>query len=173
MFGLRRAKLSAWYELKLFFESPTVWDGTPFTVYGREEMDDAVSSLTRPFVFLLSSRVMFETRHLPVVVIETMFSLADFEMGNDKGICQLELHVFGRSEAERDDIAGAIIANVNAIRIRDFTTGGYPVLSTEQIEAGGGGYWTILQPDISTDVAIEGTLAQWNLLRTGFWVDIV
>lgn len=172
MFPIREARLSIWYELKLLFESAAVW-GTAFTVYGKDDMRSSVALLTRPFVFLLDSRILFETEHLPVVVIEAEFDTEDFELGNSKGFCHFQLHVFGRSRGERDDISGGIVANLTSVRIRDFDTAGYPVQSTEQLEVDGQGrYWTVMHPDISTEVAIEGTLANWDILSSQFWVTL-
>jgi len=171
LFAIREARLSIWKTLKNFFEDDSIWSPA-FNVYGIGDMGKESTSLTRPFVFLLDSRILFETKHLPLVIIDAEFAIKAFELGtNPWGLCRGELHVFGRTRGERDDLVGAIIKHVTEITLYDFDTEPPTVTGTaELVPDSDGVYWRQVHNDISTEVAMEQSLANWDTLSFTFYV---
>lgn len=167
MYELRQARLSVWYTLKTFFEDAMLWS-PPYTVYGLDDMALAESALaTRPYIFILDGRKLFETQHLPLIVVDMGFADAAMELGGDDWLaCAVGLHIFGRNAAERDDIAGAIRKHIKSIALRDFEDSSRPVVDTRQLEQS----WAFSYPDLTTKLAVEATLAQWITMASAFLI---
>lgn len=139
--------------------------GTPYTIYGETEVRDKDFNGQRPFLVILDARVLFETRHLPLIVIEMDAMVDGLELGRDSLRFAVELHIFGRNRGERDDIAAAIIEYQDLdIIIYDYS-GDTPVpIGVTQIDQP----WDMTYIDVSTDLAVEGSLANWTMMTASF-----
>lgn len=171
MLEIREAQLSLRQDLEDIFTSGSILPKA-FNVYGETEMRDDAHSPARPFIYLMDSWVLFAPRHLPVIAIETDWDTKSFEIGNrDQGICIANLHVFGRNNAERDDLTSAIIKGLTEVHIRDFDTVGHPIIHTSPlIEQAGGRIWIIRSRTVGQEEAFESTLLHWRQLTCQFWV---
>lgn len=169
---IREARLSVEKTLKDHFENVANWNPA-FNIYSVEDMDSISSALTRPFIFIIDSYIMFEMKHLPTIVIECNVGLDVIGLSEKASNCDLQLNIFGRSRGERDDIAGDIIENITAIKIYDFDPT-VPVLAETQnlIAANGSRIWEHGNQDITTSVAIEETLGNWSVLSSRFLMNI-
>jgi hypothetical protein len=165
--SVRKIKLSVLKQLTDLFGSGTLMD-VEYNVYGEA---DKTSTLERPYVFLLDFGVPFSIQHLPFVVIQTVVSVMPFQMGSDAFFCDLALHVFGRSRAERDDISSAIMETIQHIQIVDFDKVALPVVGTVSInDETTGATWTNVTQALPFAEQVEASLANWNSLTTQFWV---
>ncbi|MFA5937407.1 MAG: hypothetical protein WC822_06055, partial [Candidatus Paceibacterota bacterium] len=136
MYALREAKLSIHRTLKDMFEDTTIWGTTPFTVYGKDEMKDTTKNpaLSNVRVFLLMNRMLIPVKYAPAVIIDARFRTTPFEMGSVPwGYCDFALHIFGRTNGESDDLAGAIMKNVTLISLRDFDVAAQTLVKTVEL----------------------------------------
>jgi len=171
MLKVRTIRSSVYKTLYSFFTNSTIWTPSTYTVYGVDDMSKSVSALTAPYVFLLSNNRFLKTRHLPAVVINMAFSRASIELGNANWwFASLMLSVFGKNSAEKDDIASSIVENIETIDIYDFTTDPATISSTVQLEPSGVSYWSLVDINVPTELAVEQTLANGMALTSGFLV---
>jgi hypothetical protein len=171
MYFVRRAKLNLDRTLKAFFEDASFWNNA-FTVYGFSDMSLPEASLTRPCVFILDAGINFRVRHLPTIVIYSIAEPRDYDLGRKLALCQFSYNVYGRTRGERDDLAGSIMVGISQINIHDFDTVGEPIDDTrELVPDDSGGYWNHDMGDISNELAIDATLANWTSVSSMFWMD--
>jgi len=170
MFEIREARLSLKADIEDIFTSGSVLSEV-YNVYGEAQLRDTSFVPTRPFVYLLDSGIMFESQHLPAIVLETEYRKASFELGNPaQGRCMPEIHVFGRNRGERDDLAGAIMNDLTVVHIRDFDTVGHPIQHTSPlVPIVGNDVWIAQNASIGQESAFEGSLRNWVVLSCAFW----
>jgi hypothetical protein len=157
----RNIRLSALKTLTDFFTSGDVFK---FNTYFEADLRNPDFVGVRPFIMLLDSRVIFETRHLPLIVIECNSANLTFEMGDSALRTVVNLHVYGRSRGERDDIASSVMQYVQDVTIWDFSGDSPNYLGEAPIDMG----WEERHMTIDTNAAIEGSLLNWTTLTASF-----
>lgn len=96
------------------FSSPPAEMGwsQSFNVYDLDELGNADFSPTRPFVFVIDAFVEPTISRVPMVIVNPIYDFKSFQLGaRSGGAIELELHCFGKTKAERDDLA-TVLANV-------------------------------------------------------------
>jgi|WetSurMetagenome_2_1015567.scaffolds.fasta_scaffold477073_2 hypothetical protein len=169
MKALRQIRLSVWRTLSDGFTAGTFL-GTAYNVYGEADLRAGTEPVF-PYVYILDFGVVFEPKHLPVVMLQTEHHKRSLEMGvNTWYLNVLALHVFGRDRGERDDIAGAIVETVDSITLRDFAQNSQPSVGTALLEPDDNGdVWVVQQGEMPYDVRMEGSLTNWNTCVCQFW----
>ena len=139
-------------------------------VYGEQEMRNvALGSFTgaAPFVFLVDSFVSPTETTLPFIVLEvTNIRRVPYELGNDGTGREITtfVHIFGRSRAERDDIASYFQDYIGrSIPYNDYTSGSATPM-TYPIQRVGGGIEVSYAPPVTDQQLQEHSLANWNIL---------
>ncbi len=169
---IREGRKSVAKTLEDHFINVANWNPA-FNIYDSEDMKSGKSDLTRPFIFIIDSFIMFEMKHLPVIVIECDAEVSSIGLSEKAAYFDLNLHIFGQSRGERDDLAGDIMKNITAISIYNFDPT-VPVLVETQnlIARSGTEIWKLDNPDITTEVAIEETLGNWTVISSRFMMNI-
>jgi len=107
----REIRLSIHDRLVTMFELPDAASGlTAYNVYDEDEYRDDTHVEVFPFVYIVDSNILPVATKLPLIVIEVQrYRKQSFEMGNRSGReVRAFIHVFGRTRADRDDMAGFI-----------------------------------------------------------------
>ena len=169
---IREGRKSVAKTLEDHFINVANWNPA-FNIYGVEDMKLEEDDLTRPFIFIIDSFIMFQMKHLPTIAIECDVEVGAIGLSEKAAYFDLNLHVFGQSRGERDDLAGDIMKNITAISIYNFDPT-VPVLVETQnlIARSGTEIWKLDNPDITTEVAIEETLGNWTVISSRFMMNI-
>jgi hypothetical protein len=140
-------------------------------VYGEAEMRQVTNGTLTPtgnYVFLVDSFISPTQTTLPFVVMEiTSIRRIPYELGNDGAGREITtfVHVFGRSRAERDDIASYFQDNIGrSIPYNDYTSGS-AVAQTYPIQRTGEGIDVSYAPPVTDEQLQEHSLANWNILN--------
>mgnify|MGYP001615881445 FL=1 len=152
------------------FESPDAGSGlTAYNVYNETEYRDDTHVEAFPFVYIIDSDILPVITKLPLIVIEVLrYRKESFELGNRSGRqIRVYLHVFGRTRADRDDMAGFIADYFgNSLSIKTYTQS-VPA-GTEVEKALVGDRIDVEQMSISGPVEgrdmveIGGSILNWN-----------
>ena len=174
MFAIREARLSLRKEISDLFSTAATFgdDGTAFNIYGEENLRDGAHAVHRPFLFLLDSFVSFQAEHLPVIVLETEMDSTPLQLGTDPTLLVFaNIHIFGRTRGERDDMAGAIWENIKSVEIRDFDVDAETVQFTSPLmPISGENYWHIADsPPPSQELRMESSLLNWIIMSCSFY----
>lgn len=141
-------------------------------VYGEQEMRNrALGSFTAsgsaPYAFLVDSFVSPTETTLPFVVLEVSnIRRVPYELGTDGAGREITtfVHIFGRSRAERDDIASYFQDNIGrSIPYNDYTSGSATPM-TYPIQRVGEGIEVSYAPPVTDQQLQEHSLANWNIL---------
>jgi len=139
-------------------------------VYSEQDMRNAaLGSFTgvAPFVFLVDSFVSPTETTLPFIVLEvTNIRRVPYELGNDGAGREITtfVHIFGRSRAERDDIASYFQDNIGrSMPYNDYTSGSATPM-TYPIQRVGEGIEVSYAPPVTDQQLQEHSLANWNIL---------
>lgn len=151
-----------------FLDPPTAmpWSRA-LNVYGIVQMLDVTFTPTEPFVFVIAAHAEPTPTRIPMVVIDPIIRLVSPQLGSRGGAeISLQLHCWGRTRAERDDIA-TMLANVYAGKtgrtssipiwtsLSDTTTAGTAqVTSTVAVSF----------PTAGDSLSAEGTLRNWTVV---------
>jgi len=162
VFAPRQIRKSVRKNLSDLFEDVTKWL-TPFNVYDDDDMK-AGTTPTRPAIYILDFGNLFETKHLPAVVVNPGFQHHPGELGNRWSRCNLELSCFGRTLDEADDVAGAIMNNLTSWSIYSWTTGTSVLQGTTQNDT----EWMMEYVPVGTEFEREGTFDNWVAISCGF-----
>jgi len=167
---IREARLSLRSDISDIFTSGSVLS-TAYNVYDESYLR-AGTTPTFPFVYLLDSWIIFETKHLPVIVLETDYDKEPFELGSQPiGTCYARIYIFADSRGKRDDMAGAIVQDLTAVHIRDFDVAGNTIQSTSPLmPVGGRKVWTTSDVPVPQELAFEKTLLNGRLMECAFLV---
>lgn len=170
MFEIREARLSLKRDIQDIFTSGSIFSEV-YNIYGEDDLRDKTTP-TFPYVYLMDSWVIFEANNLPVIVLETDYDMEEFQLGsNPMGYCKAYTYVFGKDRGERDDIAGAIMRNVNQVNVRDFDTAGYPIQDTQPLlPFAGKKVWIARDIPVPQELAFEQTLLNCKQLECHFLV---
>lgn len=146
-----------------------------YTIYGESDMRNESLVLSQPFMFVLDYGVIYEHRHLPVILVQTETSKRAFELGTLASYqANLALHVIGRSRGERDSLASQIIEDVDSLKLYRYVSSGSKVQVAERrLEPDRlGDIWTVAgrSQELAPEEARAGTLLNWTQLATRFWV---
>lgn len=151
-----------------FLDPPTAmgWSRA-FNVYSIVQMLDSTLITNEPYVFVIASHAEPLHSRIPMVVIDPVIHLRSPQLGSRGGAeISLQLHCWGRTRAERDDIA-TMLANVYAGKterasaipiwtsLADTTTAG-----TAQVTS----IVTVTFPSAGDSLASEGTLRNWTIV---------
>ena len=121
----REIRLSIHDRLVTMFELPDAASGlTAYNVYDEDEYRDDTHVEVFPFVYIVDSNILPVATKLPLIVIEVQrYRKQSFEMGNRSGReVRAFIHVFGRTRADRDDMAGFIADYFgNSLSIKTYT----------------------------------------------------
>jgi hypothetical protein len=168
MRALRQIRLSAWREISDGFTGGSFM-GTAYNVYGENDLRAGTTPVF-PYVYILDFGIVFEPKHLPVVMLQMEHHKRGIELGTNTWYLNiLALHVFGRDRGERDEISGAIVETVDSITLRDFDQESQTSVGTALLESDDNGdIWVAQQGDMPYDARIEGTLSNWNTLVCQF-----
>jgi len=168
---IREARLSLRSDISDIFTSGSVLS-TAYNVYDESYLR-AGTTPTFPFVYLLDSWIIFETKHLPVIVLETDYARELFQLGSvATGYCSARIYIFADSRGKRDDMAGAIISSINSINVRDFDTDNNDIQNTPPLEPiSGKRIWTATDVPVPQELAFEKTLLNGMLLECRFRMD--
>lgn len=141
-------------------------------VYGEKDMRDVALGTLNPsglFVFLVDSFISPTDTTLPFIVLEVnSIQHIVWELGSEeaRGI-RTYIHVFGKSRAERDDIAAYLQNNIGrSISYNDYSTGtpvpqAYPI---ERVTDDGSGIEINYAPPVTDEQLQERSLANWAIL---------
>lgn len=173
MFEIREARLSLKRDIRDIFTSGSIFSEV-YNIYGENDLR-AGTTPTFPYLYLMDSWVIFETNHLPVIVIETDYEMTEFQLGSYPfGYCMGYVYIFGKDRGQRDDFAAAIMRNINQVHIRDFDTAGYPIQDTVHLLAfSGRRHWIARDIPVPQELAFEGTLLNCKQLECHFYTEDV
>lgn len=132
-------------------------------VYG--EADLLANTIpTFPFVYLLDFGIVFEKKHLPVIISQPVVMKIPLGMGEWGWYVDLQLHIFAASRGQRYQLSGSIMEHTNAFDIYNFTVPASPTLIEQvQLET-----WLETYQAIPVSASVEGSLANWVTLSTNF-----
>lgn len=165
MLLFRNVTLSVRQAVSDLFANPPTGLTNPYSVYGEDRFIDETFQPTRPYLWLLESRVPPRETRLPMVIIERAPTLSsEFEMGNREGSLQVvNLHVFARSRGERDDLAAFLYENLKALTVFDFSSQPpTPRYRVDVLSRASG------SNSVAPDLGLEGALANWETVRIEF-----
>ncbi len=170
MFEIREARLSLRSDISDIFTSGSVLSEV-FNVYDEDYLRAGTTPVF-PFIYLLDSWIIFEPKHLPVIVLETDYDKDPFELGNEPiGTCMAMIFCFDDSRGGRDDLAGAILQDLTGVNIRDFDASGNPIQSSSPLmPIRGRSIWKTSQVPVPQELAFEKTLLYGRLLECAFLV---
>ena len=80
MFEIREARLSLRSDISDIFTSGSVLSSA-YNVYDEGYLREGTTPVF-PFIYLLDSWIIFETKHLPVIVLETDYDRELFQLGS-------------------------------------------------------------------------------------------
>lgn len=111
--------------LKALFESPPAESVlSAFNVYSEEDMRNANKGSFRPtppFIFITDARIAPTLAQLPFIAIDATPRKAQFQLGDRRGrLVSADLHIFGRSRGERDDLGSFIADYLTVISVKNY-----------------------------------------------------
>lgn len=172
----RLLRISVKESLKTLFESPPAESGlSAFNVYSETDMrnmNKGTFSPTAPYIFITDSRIAPTTAQLPFIAIDATPTKRPFEMGNERGrTIAVDLHIFGKSRGERDDLASFIADYLKAITVKNYNSSGSylghaagATMCTGEITE----EMSMSYMQISEDESLEGSLENWTILNFEF-----
>lgn len=164
MFAIRNTRKSVIANIAAVFENDA-WFTNPFNIYYDDDLKDQTVPV-RPGLFILNFGLLWEVKHLPVVVVNPSFGRRAHELGTTWGVCSLELHVLGRTRDEADEIAGAIMHHIDEWTMYDYSTGTPVVKGVTRNEKD----WEQEYVPVGTEFEREGTFGNWEVLTCRFLV---
>lgn len=172
----RCLRISVKETIKSLFEGPPTESGlSAFNVYSETDMRDMNKGKLMPeapYIFITDSRIAPTTAQLPFIAIDATPSKEPFELGNEQGRrIAVDLHIFGKSRGERDDLASFIADYLKTITIENHNSSGsylgYAAGATmcvgEIVSDAKMSYM-----DISEEESLEGSLENWTILNFEF-----
>lgn len=159
MKALRILHDSAVLAVKAVLEDPEEWP-QPFTVLTEEEMRAGISP-SRPFVYLLRPYTPFTLEHLPVVMVEVTGNPAEMGLGETGMRGTVNLHIFGRSWGEVEDIAWALARSIQSFQ---FVKDGQVLFTVPIVPSADGVLWVEQVVEPRGEIAEEGSLSRWLML---------
>lgn len=164
-------RISIKESLKTLFESPpaeSVLDA--FNIYSEadmREMNKGSFTPMAPFVFITDARIAPTVAQLPFIAIDAVPRRAPFQLGDRRGrMVSADLHIFGRSRGERDDLASFIadylttitVENHNEYEFMGFASGA-EMCKGEIVDE------PSMKPiSIGDEESLEGSLDNWLIL---------
>jgi len=146
--------------------------GVAYNVYGESDLRNLNLVPVFPYVYLLDFGVKFELKHVPAIIIQLVMDQQALELGTRKTYhCTLNLHIIAKDRGERDDLAFALIEDVDSFALYDYDTSDSDVVETVRLDGARGHVWTETTVDsLPTLMWQGGSLDNWTALQTGFWV---
>lgn len=134
--NLRRSVLK---HVRSLFEAPPAGTlSSAYSVYGPDDLlavqRKEQPPPARPYLYLLDAYLRPTNGDLPIVQVEVVRTRRrPFELGNQRGRwTDVQLHVWGRSRGERDDLGSFLADNLGAaIPIYTFPTSGSTAVFSE------------------------------------------
>lgn len=163
VYAPRNVRKSVIENLATLFADGSKLVGGAFNIYYDADMQ-AGTEPTRPGIFILNFGNLFETKHLPAIVVLPSFRHMAMELGNRWGHCDLVLHIFGRTLDEADDVAGAIMRYISDWTMYEYATGSAVAVGGTPID----GEWAMEYVPLSTEFEQEGTFDNWVALSCSF-----
>jgi len=157
VYAPRNVRKSIIKNLATLFGDATKWT-SKFNVYYDADMQ-AGTTPTRPAVYILNFGNLFETKHLPAIVVLPSFRHRAHELGSRWGHCDLELHVFGRTLDE-----AAIMHHISSWTMYDYASGS----ASEQGGTSIDGDWAMVYVPLGTEFEREGTFDNWAAISCSF-----
>lgn len=129
----RLHRLSIKESLKSLFENPPAESGlSAFNVYSEADMRDMNKgkfSPEAPHLFITDAPISPTLAQLPFIGIIAASKKESFELGNPQGRrVSADLHIFGRSRGERDDLSSFIADYLKSVTVKnhnDYTFMGF------------------------------------------------
>lgn len=165
--NLRVVRKSIVESVTAHFEAPPTAIGwsRPYNVYDIQDMANPNAVLTDPYVFVISEHAQPTPSRIPMVVVDTMFSFNEFQLGSRSG-CDVvvELWCWGRDRPERDDMA-SMLANVYAGKTNKPSAISIWTSMTSSKEASTGevSQVSVEFPTAGGALSEEGTLRNWAI----------
>jgi hypothetical protein len=168
----RNIRISIKEHVKSALEDPGVGGPSAYNVYGENSLPQRNTSFVPvfPYVFLIDSNVEPTKSDLPLIVVEVNPIIRrTTELGRQARSGELNLHIFGRSRGERDDLASYLqdwlttSGSGHTLSIKDYTAGaGQPVVDTGKF--GPVAVWSVLPiPEWQRE---EASLTNYNVVST-------
>jgi hypothetical protein len=136
----RNIRLSVREHFKDALENPGVGGPGAYNVYGENNLPQRNPSFEPqfPYVFLIDSNIEPTKADLPLVLVEiNPITRGTVELGLQARTADLNLHIYGRTRGERDDLASyfqdwmTTSGSGHTLSIKDYTAGaGQPVVDT-------------------------------------------
>lgn len=168
----RNIRISIREHIKDALENPGVGGPRPYNVYGENNLPQRNPSFDPqfPYVFLIDSNIEPTKSDLPLIVVElNPIRKGTVELGRRARAADLNLHIFGRTRGERDDLASyfqdwlTTSGSGHTPYVRDYTAGaGQPIVDTGMF--GEVDVWSVLPiPEWQRE---EASLTNHNVVST-------
>lgn len=167
----RLHRISIKESLKTLFETPpgeSVLEA--FNVYSEADMRNMNKGTWKPsapFVFIIDSHLAPTLAQLPFIAIDATPQKAPFQLGDRKGrMVSADLHIFGRSRGERDDLASFIADYLGSITIKNYNEYEFMGFASEAEMCKGAivGEPSMAPMSIGDEESLEGSLDNWLIL---------
>lgn len=167
----RLHRLSVKESLKSLFENPPAESGlSAFNVYSEADMRDMNKgkfSPEAPYVFITDTRIAPTAAQLPFIAIDMRPIKQPFELGNRRGRrLSADLHIFGRSRGERDDLASLIADYLTAVTVKNYNDYAFMGFAAGALMCKGAidGEPEMTPMSIGEEESLEGSLDNWLVL---------
>ena len=171
----RLHRISIKESLKALFESPPAESVlSAFNVYSEEDMRNANKGSftpTAPFIFITDARIAPTLAQLPFIAIDATVNKAPFQLGDRRGRrVSADLHIFGRSRGERDDLGSFIADYLKIISVKNYNEYEFMGFASEaEMCKGEMVDEPALAPmSIGDEESLEGSLDNWLILSFGY-----
>lgn len=155
--------------VKSLFTSPPAdmpWT-QPFNAYGIQEMANESHSPVEPYVYVVAAHPEPTASRIPMVVVDPTIRWQAYQLGGrNGGFVDLMLHCWGRTRAERDDMA-TLLANVYAGRTSKIPSVSIWTSMSDATEATVATVTTPVTasyPSAGDELSAEGTLRNWAIV---------
>lgn len=170
----RLHRLSIKESLKSLFESPPAGSGlSAYTVYSEQNMRDMnkgtfTPTSSSPFLFITDTHIAPTVAQLPFIAIDVNIQKAPYQLGDREGRrVSTDLHIFGRSRGERDDLASFVADNLTVITVKNYNEFAFKGFAADAEMCKG----EIVDEPMMTPMSImpeeeslEGSLDNWLML---------
>jgi len=144
-----------------------------FNVYDILDMANASHVPVEPYVFLVAAHPEPTESRIPMVVVDTTINWRSYQLGGRNGaFVNVLLHCWGRTRAERDDIA-TLLANVYAGRTAKSPSISIWTSLDDTTEISVAAVTTPVQvtyPSAGDELSAEGTLRNWTIVSFGLTI---
>lgn len=144
-----------------------------FNVYDILDMSNASFSPVEPYAYIIAAHPEPTASRIPMVVLDTTIRFQSYQIGGrNGGFVDVLLHCWGRTRAERDDIA-TLLANVYAGRTAKVPSISIWTSMTDTTEASVATVTSGVQvthPSAGDELSAEGTLRNWAIVSFGLTI---